>query len=89
MALPVVGALLVFSLMIGPPAAARYLTDRPVAAMLLSSALALVTVWLSIAASFWSNWPVGFFVGSLGAVWYVAGRAWARRGQQSPANVEK
>jgi zinc/manganese transport system permease protein len=48
-----------------------------------------VTVWLAIAASFWSNWPVGFFVGSLGAVWYVAGRAWARRGQQSPANVEK
>ena len=89
MALPVVGALLVFSLMIGPPAAARYLTDRPVAAMVLSSALALVTVWLAIAASFWSNWPVGFFVGSLGAVWYVAGRAWARRGQQSPANVEK
>ena len=29
MALPVVGALLVFSLMIGPPAAARFMTDRP------------------------------------------------------------
>ena len=67
MALPVVGALLVFSLMIGPAAAARYFTDRPVAAMALSSALALVTVWMSIAASFWSNWPIGFFVGSLGA----------------------
>jgi zinc/manganese transport system permease protein len=78
MALPVVGALLVFSLMIGPPAAARYLTDRPVVAMALSSALALVTVWLSIAVSFWSNWPIGFFVGSLGALWYVAGRTWAR-----------
>lgn len=79
MALPVVGALLVFSLMIGPPAAARYFTNSPVGAMALSSALALLTVWLAIAASFWSNWPVGFFVGSLGAAWYVAGRAWARR----------
>ncbi|HTT92452.1 MAG TPA: metal ABC transporter permease [Acidimicrobiales bacterium] len=78
MALPVVGALLVFSLMIGPPAAARYLTNRPVGAMALSSALALLTVWLSIAASFWSNWPIGFFVGSLAAVWYVSGRLWAR-----------
>lgn len=79
MALPVVGALLVFSLMIGPPAAARHFTDRPAGAMALSSVLALLTVWVSIAASFWSNWPIGFFVGSLAAVWYVAGRLWAGR----------
>jgi zinc/manganese transport system permease protein len=78
MALLVVGALLVFSLMIGPPAAARYLTNRPAGALALSSALALLTVWLSIAASFWSNWPIGFFVGSLAAAWYVTGRLWAR-----------
>jgi zinc/manganese transport system permease protein len=74
MALPVVGALLVFSLMIGPPAAARFLTDRPAYAMVLSAGLALVTVWISIVASFASNWPIGFFVGSLAVVWYVAGR---------------
>jgi zinc/manganese transport system permease protein len=74
MALPVVGALLVFSLMIGPPAAARYLTSRPLAAMAISAALALVTVWLAIAASYESNWPIGFFVGGLGALWYALGR---------------
>jgi zinc/manganese transport system permease protein len=74
MALPVVGALLVFSLMIGPPAAARFFTDRPAAAMVLSAGLALVTVWVSIVASFGSNWPIGFFVGSLAVVWYVVGR---------------
>ena len=45
MALPVVGALLVFSLMVGPAAAARALTDRPLVAMLLSAALSVVTVW--------------------------------------------
>ena len=45
MALPVVGALLVFSLMVGPASAARALTDRPLAAMLLSAAIAIVTVW--------------------------------------------
>ncbi len=78
MALPVVGALLIFSLMIGPPAAARSLTDSPVLALILSVVIALVTVWASIAASFVSNWPVGFFVGALGAVWYGTGRGWAR-----------
>jgi zinc/manganese transport system permease protein len=74
MALPVVGALLIFSLMIGPPAAARSLTSSPLAAMGLSVVLALATVWVSIAASFETNWPVGFFVGTGGAVCYAAGR---------------
>jgi zinc/manganese transport system permease protein len=78
MALPVVGALLIFSLMIGPPAAARSFTDNPLVAMILSVVIALVTVWSAIAASFLWNWPVGFFVGSLGAVSYATGRGWAR-----------
>jgi hypothetical protein len=69
-----VGALLMFSLMIGPPAAARLCTDRPARALGLSVLLALATVWLSIAAAYLSNWPVGFFVGGLGAVWNLIGR---------------
>jgi zinc/manganese transport system permease protein len=76
---PVVGALLIFSLMIGPPAAARYLTSRPVVAMALSVAIALITVWASIAADYLYNWPIGFFVGAFGALSYGAGRAWAAR----------
>jgi zinc/manganese transport system permease protein len=78
MALPVVGALLVFSLMIGPPATARFVTDRPALAMAVSGALGLITVWVSITASFWSNWPIGFFVGTFAVVWYVIGRSLAR-----------
>jgi len=74
MALPVVGALLVFSLMIGPAAAARFMTSRPAWAMAASAGLALVTVWVSITASFWSDWPIGFFVGALAVVWYAVGR---------------
>jgi len=77
MTVPVVGALLIFSLMIGPPAAARSLTSRPVLAMLLSVVIALVTVWVAIAASYEVNWPVGFFVGTLSALSYAAGRGWA------------
>lgn len=74
MALPVVGALLVFSLLVGPASAARALTDRPVEAMLLSAALALATVWAAIALAFWTNWPIGFFVGGLSMVAYAGGR---------------
>ena len=77
MTVPVTGALLIFSLMIGPPAAARSLTSRPGLAMILSVAIALVTVWAAIAASYLYNWPVGFFVGALAALSYGTGRAWA------------
>src|SRR5579859_1732002 len=77
MTVPVVGALLMFSLMIGPAAAARSLTARPVLAMTWSVAIALVTVWTGIAASYQSNWPLGFFVGVIGAGFYLAGRGYA------------
>ena len=76
-ALPVVGALLVFSLMVGPPSAARALTNRPLRAMLFSAGISVVTVWASIALSFVSDWPIGFFVGALGALAYGIGRAGA------------
>jgi zinc/manganese transport system permease protein len=87
MALPVVGALLVFSLMVGPAAAARAMTARPLPAMLLSAGIALVMAWGAIALSYLSNWPVGFFVGALAALAYAIGRGWermTRRGHPPP-----
>jgi len=77
MTVPVVGTLLIFSLMIGAPAAARSFTDRPERALALSVVLALLTVWAAIALSYTTNYPIGFFVGSAGAVLFAAGRAWA------------
>ncbi len=76
MTVPVVGALLIFSLMIGPPAAARSFTNRPSVAIVLSIAIALITVWAAIALSYVTNWPIGFFVGALCALSYGVGRAW-------------
>lgn len=73
-ALPVVGALLVFSLMVGPASAARFLADRPLPALALSVLISLATVWGAIALAYASNWPVGFFVGALSAACYVLGR---------------
>jgi zinc/manganese transport system permease protein len=77
MSVPVVGALLMFSLMVGPPAAARSFTTNPYVAVVLAVCLAVVTVWVAIAVSYETNWPIGFFVGALGAVFYLAGRAFA------------
>ena len=74
-AVPVVGSLLIFSLLIGPPAAASALTGRPSLAMGLSVVLALATVWSAIALSYLMNLPVGFFVGTVSALVYAVGRA--------------
>jgi len=75
-AVPVVGSLLIFSLLIGPPAAARSFTDKPLHAMGLSVVVALATVWTAIALSYLSNLPIGFFVGTISACSYAAGRGW-------------
>jgi zinc/manganese transport system permease protein len=86
MTVPVVGTALIFSLMIGPPAAARAFTTRPWMAITLSVAIALVVVWAAIALSYQTNWPVGFFVGTASAAAYASGRAWSftRRHRGAP-----
>src|SRR5271165_5422329 len=97
MTVPVVGTLLIFSLMIGAPAAARSFTDRPLLAMALSAAIALLIVWIAIAASYQTNYPVGFFVGIASAASYALGRFWsawrARRraapGPERPRELER
>ena len=81
MAVPVVGSLLIFSLLIGPAAAARAFTSRPPVALGLSVILAVMTVWVAIAASFETDLPVGFFVGAASASAYAVSRAWTAWGR--------
>jgi zinc/manganese transport system permease protein len=53
--------------------------------------MALGTVWAAIAASYQTNWPVGFFVGTLSAGWYAVGRiaaAWRRSRRRAAAARE-
>lgn len=75
-AVPVVGALLVFSLTIGPAAAAIQLTRRPVPAIALSVVFALGSVWFAIVASYQTDWPIGFFVTAVTFALYVLARVW-------------
>jgi zinc/manganese transport system permease protein len=53
--------------------------------MVLSVVIALITVWAAIALSYQYNWPVGFFVGMLGALSYGLGRGWAAWQRRRPA----
>ena len=78
MAVPVVGALLVFTLLVSPAAAARRLTANPVVALSIGIGLALVEVWVAIAVSYRTSLPVGFLVGATGAVLYAAASTLAR-----------
>ena len=84
MTVPVVGALLMFALMIGPAAAARSFTRRPGYAVALATGIALVTVWAGIALSYRTNWPLGFFVGVIAAGFFLLGQGWTAARRRGP-----
>ena len=77
MTVPVVGAFLMFSLMIAPAGAAQALTTNPRRSLTLSIVLATATIWTAIVASYETNWPIGFFVGTLGLATYTLSRTTA------------
>jgi zinc/manganese transport system permease protein len=74
----ITGALLVFALLVAPPAAARALTPRPGLGLALSVVFALLVTWLGLGISYFSIYPLGFFVTSLGFGLYVLAKL-ARR----------
>ena len=76
----IVGVLLVFALMVGPPAAAQLLTARVIPGILLSAALALAEAWLGIVISWHTDWPTSFSMTLiLSAVVYFAAVVISRR----------
>ncbi len=74
----ITGALLVFALLVAPPAAAQALTPRPGLSLALSVVFALLVIWLGLGISYFSIYPLGFFVTSFGFALYVAAKL-ARR----------
>lgn len=73
------GALLVFALLVAPPASAHLITMRPLAGLCLSVALALAIVWIALALAYFTVYPVGFYVTTLAFAVYVAARIIKRR----------
>jgi zinc/manganese transport system permease protein len=58
----ITGALLVFALLVMPAAAAQSVTARPRTSLALTLVLSVSVTWLSLAAAYFSPWPIGFYV---------------------------
>jgi zinc/manganese transport system permease protein len=68
----IVGVLLVFTLMVGPPAAAQLLPRRLVPGIAQAAALALAQAWIGIVIAFETDWPTSFWIATLSAIVYAA-----------------
>ncbi|CAM3887573.1 metal ABC transporter permease [Alicyclobacillus pomorum] len=75
-ALQIVGALLVFTLMTTPAAAAFSLTKSVSRMLLFSAVFAVIGVWSGLTLSFYTNAPVSFYIAAVEAVLYFACRGW-------------
>jgi zinc/manganese transport system permease protein len=76
----IVGVLLVFALMVGPPATAQRLVTGLWSGIALSAAIALGEAWLGIAMAYQTDWPVSFCISLLSAAGYFLTRGnWLAR----------
>jgi zinc/manganese transport system permease protein len=74
----IVGVLLVFTLMVGPAAAALAFTRRLAIAIVLAVLLALFEAWGGLTLAFYSDWPTSFWITALSGLVYFASLVTAR-----------
>jgi zinc/manganese transport system permease protein len=74
---PIVGTLLVFSLTLGPAAAASHLSARPPLTVAIAAALGVLAVALGIGLAYETDWPVGFFISAIAVAEYLFARVFA------------
>jgi zinc/manganese transport system permease protein len=82
----ITGALLVFALLVLPPATAQVLTPRPVRGILLSVGLAVLAVWAALFVAYYSPYPIGFWLTTIAFGIYVSTTALARLSRR-PARI--
>jgi zinc/manganese transport system permease protein len=82
-AMQVVGVLLVFALLVGPPATAARIIHHPGWAVSLAMLLGLIYTWLGILLAANSTWPVSFFIAAISFGVYLPVRLFSR-----PARVQ-
>jgi zinc/manganese transport system permease protein len=70
----ITGALLVFALLIAPPACAQRLTGAALPGLVLSIVFALLIVWLGLSLAYFTVYPAGFYVTTLAMLLYVVVR---------------
>jgi zinc/manganese transport system permease protein len=68
----IVGVLLVFTLMVGPPAAAQRITTGLWSGLLMSAVFAVCEAWLGLTIAYYTDWPVSFCIACLSVLIYFA-----------------
>jgi zinc/manganese transport system permease protein len=76
-AIQIVGALLVFTLMTAPSAAARHLTHSVIRMVLFSVLFGVAGVWGGLMLSYYTNAPVSFFITALECLFYFTALSWS------------
>jgi zinc/manganese transport system permease protein len=79
----ITGALLVFALLVAPPATAQLITPRIGASLALSVLIGVLVTWTGLALAYFYDYPVGFYISTVAFAAYLlarAGRALADRG---------
>ncbi len=71
----ITGSLLVFALLVLPPAAAQSLTPGPVAGVLLSMVVGVAVTWGGLVLAYYLPYPAGTFITSLSFGVYLVARA--------------
>lgn len=67
----VVGILLMFALLIAPPATAQHLFRRPITVIIGSALLGIAFTWLGLLLAIWTPYPVSFFIAGGATVTYL------------------
>jgi zinc/manganese transport system permease protein len=70
----ITGALLVFALLVAPPATAQLITARIVPSLALSVILGVIITWVGLALAYFYGYPVGFYITTIAFVTYVVAR---------------
>jgi zinc/manganese transport system permease protein len=85
----ITGSLLVFALLVLPPATAQVVTGRPVRGLILSVALGVAVTWGGLLIAYYTPYPVGAFITTLSFAAYVIARVvrWAGTRQRATRAV--
>jgi zinc/manganese transport system permease protein len=82
-AVQVVGILLVFALLVAPPAITEHITARPGRAIALSVLLALAFTLIGLFISYYVPYPVSFFITTIAFLTYMGVRIYDRIGHRA------
>jgi zinc/manganese transport system permease protein len=79
-AVQVVGVLLIFTLLVAPPAAAAYLSTRASRTMILAAVIGVLSTWAGMTLAYYTGYPVSFFIASIAVSVYGLARVAASLG---------